>query len=85
MDIIFYLRTNPVTCFERIKSRNRTEEVTNIDVKYLEDLHDLHELWLLDEKNSKKLYRPHVVVIDANQPMDDVCKRIYKEANAVLR
>jgi deoxyadenosine/deoxycytidine kinase len=78
------LRTDPGVCYERIKARNRPEEVTNIDVKYLEDLHNLHELWLLDEANSNKLYRPNVIVIDANQSMDDVCNRIYKEAHAVF-
>jgi deoxyadenosine/deoxycytidine kinase len=41
---IIYLRVDPVTCLERIASRNRLGE--NIKLEYLQELHKYHESWL---------------------------------------
>ena len=51
-----YLKTTPEISSKRIKKRNRDEEC-NIPIKYLEDLHNLHEDWMLSEieKNTKVL------------------------------
>jgi len=45
-----YLKSSPNVCLERIKKRNRGEEI-NININYLEKLHILHEKWL--NKNKK--------------------------------
>ena len=49
-----YIKTSPETCYDRIKKRNRTEE-SNIPLKYLQDLHNKHEKWLLEKKSTPVL------------------------------
>ena len=48
IDLIVYLRTDPEVAYERIKARSRHEEV-KIPFSYLEDLHQLHEDWLVSK------------------------------------
>ncbi len=57
---IIYLRTNPETCIERLKKRNRSEEKT-VDKDYLETLHKKHEEWLLKEDSIP------VLILDCNE------------------
>ena len=88
LDLIFYLRADPEICYKRAHMRNRREEIgKSLSLEYLENLHDLHEQWLTmgayDSKNKKT--RPKIILIDGNQSIDDVCKRVYKEANALFR
>ena len=45
VDLIIYIATDPVECLNRMKSRNRNEEVT-ISLTYLEQCHNKHEEWL---------------------------------------
>lgn len=71
VDVIIYLRTSPETAFERIKTRNRTEEL-NISFDYIKALHELHEDWLLDKDAPFK-----VIVIDANLDLTDL-NTVYK-------
>lgn len=52
VDLIIYLRTTPDILSERINQRNRVEE-QNIDKKYLESLHKLHDEWLIEKKISR--------------------------------
>ena len=47
---IIYLQVDPKTCFQRIYERQRDSE-DNIDIEYLEKIHENHELWL---KNTKE-------------------------------
>lgn len=93
LDLIFYLRTSPETCLERLKRRGRHEEVSTISLDYLKNLHDLHESWLCNtpaqvdslplketETSLNRIYRPkNVIVIDAERSLDDVCKRVEYE------
>lgn len=44
-----YLRTTPEVVYERIKKRARFEE-SNVPLKYLKDLHEAHENWLVRRK-----------------------------------
>ena len=39
-----YVKADPKTCFDRVKSRGREGE--NIPIEYLEKCHDYHEKWL---------------------------------------
>jgi deoxynucleoside kinase len=65
IDEIIYLRSTPEVAFNRLKNRARDEE-SNIDLEYLQLLHELHERWLMDHSNS----HPPVRVIDSNQPLE---------------
>jgi deoxyadenosine/deoxycytidine kinase len=44
-DGIIYLRTDPSICYKRMKKRARNGEEV-IDVKYIEQIHNLHDSWL---------------------------------------
>lgn len=67
-DLIIYLRVPPYICRKRISARNRKEE-NEISLSYLEDLHTLHDDWLLPLGN-------HVIVIDDDGASK--MKNIYK-------
>lgn len=45
IDLIIYLKTSPEVALQRIKNRKRQEE-SEIDLNYIQRLHDLHECWL---------------------------------------
>lgn len=88
LDLIFYLRTKPKTCFDRLNIRGRPEETSSITLDYLEALHDLHESWLINHHdhpssfliNKSNIYRPaNIIVIDADQSLDNVCQNIEME------
>ncbi len=85
LELIFYLRTSPETCFKRLNERGRPEETNSISMEYLQNLHDLHESWLLAPNkhpssfliNNSTIYRPpNIIVIDADKPLNDVCRSI---------
>lgn len=42
---IIYIKSDPETCYRRIKERNRHAEV-NITLEYLQRIHNKHEEWL---------------------------------------
>ena len=56
-----YLRADPKISYERIKKRSRPGEET-IPFEYLEELHNKHEKWLMDESN--------VLVLDVNKEFE---------------
>jgi len=64
-DAIVYLRTPAEECLERIKERDRSEEV-GIELDYLKQLEALHDAWLLDH--------PQAIILDGNKrwTADDV-------------
>ncbi|CAH8586445.1 unnamed protein product [Heterobilharzia americana] len=47
IDLIVYLRASPTVCMERIRARQRSGEA-DIPLEYVEQLHKLHESWLID-------------------------------------
>jgi thymidine kinase len=87
LDIIFYLRTNPETCYNRLQQRGRPEETQTVSLDYLQKIHAFHETWLNPsiETSSIKYYKPSsVIIIDGDQSIDDVYKIIEIETrNAV--
>lgn len=88
LDLIFYLRTTPEICHHRLNLRGRPEETSSITLDYLQSLHDLHESWLLNPVdypssfliNKSNIYRPaNIIVIDADQSLENVCRNIEVE------
>lgn len=49
VDLIVYLRTSPEVVYERMKKRARSEEAC-VPLTYLQQLHELHENWLIHGK-----------------------------------
>jgi deoxyadenosine/deoxycytidine kinase len=49
-----YLIASPETCIQRIKKRSRAGE-ENIDINFIQQLHDFHESWLEKEVNVIKV------------------------------
>jgi deoxyadenosine/deoxycytidine kinase len=68
-DIVFYLKCNPNTCYERIHQRNRNSE-ENISLEYIKRLDSKYEKLYSNNQNIK------VIEIDASQPIDKVFKDI---------
>ncbi len=88
LDLVFYLRTTPQTCYDRLNVRGRPEETSSVTLDYLQSLHDLHESWLIRPAdhpasflvNRANIYRPQsIIVIDADQSLDTVCRNIEAE------
>ncbi|XP_068212853.1 deoxynucleoside kinase-like [Palaemon carinicauda] len=80
LDLIVYLRTEPSNLHERIKKRSRSEEKT-IPLQYLEDLHNLHEEWLMEKKHG--LTTP-VLVLDANDNLCNMYKKFEEHTSDIL-
>ncbi|MDA9846990.1 deoxynucleoside kinase [Flavobacteriaceae bacterium] len=57
-----YLRAEPEVSYERIKKRCRSGEET-IPFEYLQELHNKHEKWLMDE--------PNVLVLNVNDDFEN--------------
>ena len=78
-DGFIYIRAEPEVSFERIKKRGRTEE-SEIPMKYLTDIHERHDDWLLSED----LTTP-VLIIDAKKDFLDDNKRLEEIINKIER
>lgn len=62
--IYLYLRCSPQTSLARIRKRNRPEE-QNITLEYIENLHNAHELWLMNNSQN-------TIVIDAEKDLTNM-------------
>jgi deoxyadenosine/deoxycytidine kinase len=73
-NIIVYLRCKPEVALGRIKKRGRNEE-QNIDIDYLNQIHQYHDEWLLNKDN--------VIIIDCNNEINinDIILLIKKKVN----
>ncbi|PVD38011.1 hypothetical protein C0Q70_00616 [Pomacea canaliculata] len=76
LDLIVYVKADPEVCYERIKKRSRKEEAL-VPFSLLENLHALHEEWLIEQKHMA----PHAPVVVSSlevqiyciiNPLDDV-------------
>lgn len=95
--VIFYLRTDPQVCYERVLKRARSEEST-VRIEYLQNLHEKHEKWLVSnikgvnetavEVFFDSIMGIPVVVLDGNSPFQD-CKeardKIIRTVNSVIK
>lgn len=75
VDLFVYLRAPPEVCYERIKKRNRKEE-TGVPFEFIENLHTLHEEWLLKPEDHK--VPAPVLVLDASHELPKM-QQIYEE------
>ncbi|XP_072013539.1 thymidine kinase 2, mitochondrial-like isoform X2 [Amphiura filiformis] len=81
LDQIVYLRTTPEMCQKRIKNRCRSEE-QGIPMQYLQELHELHEDWLI-RGNKFKLPAP-VMVLDASKPLEQMFEVFDEQRDQIL-
>ena len=63
-----YLKCPSDECFRRLKERNREEE-QNVNLKYIQEIHDRHEEWL----NKKQC-----IIVDASENFRDNVKCLQK-------
>lgn len=65
-----YLRVDPATSYERMKRRNRSAEST-VPLEYLEDIHRLHDEFLIDRhKVVDSIKKTPVLVLDCNEEFE---------------
>jgi len=81
VDLIIYLRTSPEVVFDRMRGRDRKEEA-DIPLAYLQDLHRLHEDWLINKTNPQR-YLPPVIVVDATADIS-VLNKVYRNLAKAL-
>jgi deoxyadenosine/deoxycytidine kinase len=60
-----YLKTTPETCMNRVSLRNRDGE-SKLSLEYLENCHNYHERWLIDN---------HVIVLDGEPDHSELLLR----------
>jgi len=70
-DGIIYVKTSPMKCLERIKSRHRNEE-TNIPLEYLQELNDRHDKWLNNHNKTSVL----MIDNEIDNNWDDILNKI---------
>jgi len=80
VDLIIYLRTSPEKALERVKERNRGEEA-GVPIDYLQQLHSLHEDWLVHGKHP--LPAP-VLVIDADMDKAEMAAEYVRHEDKVF-
>jgi deoxyadenosine/deoxycytidine kinase len=87
--IIVYLRSSPQECYNRILARKRNGEDC-IPMKYLENLHNIHEKWLIktpeSSGNSSGNKNGNIIVIDVKnyEDMDKYKKYILEEFGKII-
>lgn len=73
-----YLKTDPETCFERVKKRARSGE-QNITLKYLKQIDKVHDEFLIRKHDVlPELEMIPVLILDGNKPFDK-CDVLFNE------
>ncbi|KAL0851523.1 hypothetical protein ABMA28_007313 [Loxostege sticticalis] len=81
-DLIVYLKTTPSIVHERIKKRARSEEQC-VPLSYIEDLHRLHEDWLIN-RTLGECPAP-VLMLDADLDLSQITEEYKKSEHQILR
>lgn len=69
-DGFIYLRTEPETCYSRLKKRGRDEE-QEVPLSYLKNLHQKHENWLIHNNQPDHYVKDvPVLVLDCNKEFE---------------
>ena len=95
LDLIIYLRTDPLTSYKRMLSRGRLVtskvgiwikslflyyfrmEESDAKLKYLQNLHEAYENWLISSKSTQNTYPMYPIkVIDANQSQEQMWEEL---------
>jgi len=91
VDVIIYLRTVPEVIYQRVAKRSRKEEMT-IPLEYYQQMHRLHEDWLIHKNSTGSTNLPPILVIDANHDISvlsptyrRLAKDIYKSIPEELK
>ena len=71
LDMIIYLRTSPEVAHQRLRSRGREEE-SQVPLTYVQEQHKAYEDWLVRGKFAEDEQLPLVVILDADQSMEQV-------------
>ncbi|XP_055523245.1 deoxynucleoside kinase isoform X1 [Wyeomyia smithii] len=80
-DLIVYLRTSPEVVFERMTKRARSEE-SCVPLKYLQELHELHENWLIHGTFPRAA---PVLVLDADLDLNDISSEYKRSETSILK
>ena len=72
-DAYIYLRTSPEKSYERIKKRNREEEL-DISFDYIKEVHDKHEEWLY--KSDKNILILDGDIENSQERLEDFSEKI---------
>ncbi|XP_053683752.1 deoxynucleoside kinase isoform X2 [Sabethes cyaneus] len=80
-DLIVYLRTSPKIVFERMTKRARSEE-SCVPLKYLQELHELHENWLIHGAFPRAA---PVLVLDADLDLNDISSEYKRSETSILK
>jgi len=84
LDLIVYLRTEPEVVFGRMNGRGREEEA-GVPLEYLQNLHRLHEDWLVNRNSTMEQQLPRVIIIDATEDISTL-QHVYRDlAKAIWR
>lgn len=81
VDMIIYLKCNPEISLERIRKRNRPEEV-NIQLSYVQLLNELHNNWLIKGKDDNQI---SVIIINANLNEDAIQSEYDRAIEEILK
>ena len=74
LDLIIYLRTDPLISYRRMVARGRMEE-SPAKIKYLQELHQAYDQWLwCPEENPMNC---PIVTVDANKSQKEVFNEIF--------
>src|SRR5690625_4689393 len=96
--IAVYLRSTPEIVYERMLKRARSEE-SCVPLKYLQELHELHENWLIRRQNKTQVYAIYtnisfvhilklfimkVLVLDANLDLEHIGKEYKRSEYSII-
>ncbi|XP_015037412.1 deoxynucleoside kinase [Drosophila pseudoobscura] len=79
-DLIIYLRTSPEVAHERIRQRARSEE-SCVPLKYLQELHELHEDWLIHNRRNQAC---KVLVLDADLTLENISSEYQRSETSIF-
>ncbi|XP_030563699.1 deoxynucleoside kinase isoform X1 [Drosophila novamexicana] len=79
-DLIIYLRTSPEVAYERIRQRARSEE-SCVPLKYLQELHELHEDWLIHHRRPQQC---KVLVLNADLNLENIGSEYQRSETSIF-
>merc|ERR1719154_123630 len=84
VDLVIYLQTSPEGAMSRVRSRNRKEEL-EIPAEFFQNIHQLHEDWLIKRNSSAGVATPQVLIINADQDLSVLSKTYESLAHMVWK